>query len=305
MRILITGGCGYLGGYLVRHIAKLYHGVVSEIVIYDNLSRGDLAFLFGEQIEGVKLRLVRNDILSRRDLLKALDGIDTVVHLAAKVTQPYTDIKLHPFDQINNWGSANLADAIQDSDVKKVIYISSVTVYGTQPNLITEELIPEPQTYYGVSKLKGEKHFQRIQSKEVFILRSANVFGYSPTMRIDSVFNRFMFEAHHGGRVNRIGDGSQSRAFISLDSFSEQVCHVLFEDVKPGVYNLADTNLSINDILEYYFEMFPDLEVITIEQNAKLHSVNIEVPTKLGQLMNHKPKDIRQELEVFKKAFSF
>jgi UDP-glucose 4-epimerase len=305
MRVLITGGCGYLGGYLVRHLATYHTEKLEEIVVYDNLSRGDLAFLFGETIAGVKIRLIQRDILSRRDLLAALEGIDTVVHMAAKVSQPYTDVLLHPFDQVNNWGSANLADAIQESEVKRVIYLSSVTVYGTQPTTIDEDLIPEPVTYYGSSKLKGEKHFQRIQNKEVYILRSANVYGYSPTMRIDSVFNRFMFEAHHGGTVNRIGDGTQSRAFISLDSLSEQMCYVLFNDVIPGVYNLADKNMSINDVLEMYFELFPQLEVITVEQNAKLQSLNIEIPTKLSKLMSHSSPDILADLHQFKESFSF
>ena len=294
-----------MGGYLVRHLAAYHAEKLEEIVIYDNLSRGDLAFLFGETIAGVKIRLIQRDILSRRDLLAALEGIDTVVHMAAKVSQPYTDVLLHPFDQVNNWGSANLADAIQESEVKRVIYLSSVTVYGTQPTTIDEDLIPEPVTYYGSSKLKGEKHFQRIQDKEVYILRSANVYGYSPTMRIDSVFNRFMFEAHHGGRANRIGDGTQSRAFISLDSFSKQVSFVMFNSLSAGTYNLADVNLSINEILDYYFELFPELEVITIEQNAKLKSVNIEVPTKLSKLMSHSSPDVLAELHQFKESFSF
>lgn len=305
MRILITGGCGYLGGYLIRYIADHFKDKVKEVLVYDNLSRGDLAFLFGKKIVGIKLTLVRKDILSRRDLIAVLDNVDTVIHLAAKVTQPYTDVKLHPFDQINNWGSANLADAIQDSNVKKVIYISSVTVYGTQQELITEDFLPEPQTYYGVSKLKGEKHFQRIENKETYILRAANVYGYSPTMRIDSVINRFMFEAHHGGVVNRIGDGTQSRAFVSLPSFSEQVCHVLFDNVTPGVYNIADSNMSINQILEMYFSIFSDLQVITIEQNAKLDSVNIKVPTKLSLHMNQTPTEMYQEIVRFKESFSF
>lgn len=306
MRILITGGCGYLGGYLVKYLNQNYADKIDELVLYDNLSRGDMAFLFGQQLNKVKIKLWENDILDRRNLLKALEGIDVVIHLAAKVSQPYTDVKLHPFDQVNNWGSSNLADAIDESKVKKAIYISSITAYGTSDQEIDESVIPEPQTYYGVSKLKGERHFNRIQNAEVVVLRCANAYGYSPTMRLDSVFNRFMFEAHHNGVVNRIGDGSQSRAFISLESFSHQVASVALDaTITPGTYNVADVNLSINDVLEYYFELFPELEVITIEQNVKLKSLNVVLPTKLNEQVKPLQQDILENLKRFQSVFSF
>lgn len=306
MRILITGGCGYLGGYLVKYLNQNYADKIDELVLYDNLSRGDMAFLFGQQLNKVKIKLWENDILDRRNLLKALEGIDVVIHLAAKVSQPYTDVKLHPFDQVNNWGSSNLADAIDESNAKKAIYISSITAYGTSDQEIDESVIPEPQTYYGVSKLKGERHFNRIQNAEVVVLRCANAYGYSPTMRLDSVFNRFMFEAHHNGVVNRIGDGSQSRAFISLESFSHQVASVAIDaTITPGTYNVADVNLSINDVLEYYFELFPELEVITIEQNVKLKSLNVVLPTKLNEQVKPLQQDILENLKRFQSVFSF
>lgn len=306
MRILITGGCGYLGGYFVKYLDKHFADKIDELVIYDNLSRGDMAFLFGQDIDNLKVTLWQNDILDRRNLLKALKDIDVVIHMAAKVSQPYTDVKLHPFDQVNNWGSSNLADVIDEAGVKKAIYISSITAYGTSSKVIDESFIPEPQTYYGVSKLKGERHFSRISNADVFILRCANAYGYSPTMRLDSVFNRLMFEAHHKGRVNRIGDGSQSRAFVSLESFSEQLAQVVLTgNIEPGIYNVANTNLSINKVLELYFELFPELEVITIEQNVKLKSLNVEIPTKLGKLLNTKKPEILAELKEFHAAFSF
>jgi UDP-glucose 4-epimerase len=304
MKILITGGCGYLGGYFIKHLNK-FHQDIEEIRIYDNLSRGDMAFLFGQSIDKVKVALYQHDILDRRNLLKALEGVDVVVHMAAKIVQPYTDLELHQFDQVNNWGTSNVADAIQDSDVKKAIYISSVTVYGSHGELITEDSSPEPQTSYGRSKHNGEKHFSRLENKEVFILRCANAYGYSPTMRIDSVINRFMFEAHHKGKVNRIGDGEQSRAFISLESFSKQLSHVIFDQVEPGVYNLADTNYQINDILDLYYELYPKMEVITIEQNSTLQSVNVKVPTKLAKEIKLETPDIRKVLNSFKETFSF
>ncbi len=304
MKILITGGCGYLGGYFIKYLSQKYPEV-EEIRVYDNLSRGDMAFLFGQQLGKARITLSQHDILDRRNLLKALEGIDVVIHMAAKIIKPYSDIELHQFDQINNWGSSNVADAIQDSDVKTAIYISSMTVYGSHDQMVTEQSNPDPQTSYGQSKLHGEKHFQRIDGKDVYVLRCANAYGYSPTMRIDSVFNRFMFEAHHKGKIKRIGDGEQSRAFISLESFSSQLAFVLFGDVHPGVYNLADTNFKINEIIDMYYELYPNLEVVTLQQNSTLQSVNVHVPTKLSQMMNVSQPDVRKVLQEFKGTFSF
>ena len=304
MKVLITGGCGYLGGSLVKHLNE-HHPEIEEIRIYDNLSRGDMAFLFKQDINQVKVKLYHHDILDRKNLLEAMKGVEVIVHMAAKIVNPYTDIDLHLFDQINNWGTSNVADAIQDSDVKKAIYLSSMTVYGSHDQIVDESSTPEPQTSYGRSKLKGEKHFQRLDGKEVVIMRCANAFGYSPTMRVDSVFNRFMFEAHFTRRVNRIGDGNQVRSFIELESFCKQMSHAIVEDNEPGIYDLADANYSINDVLELFHDLFPDLEVITIEQNSTLRSVQAKLPTKMARLVGHELRDIQKVLEDFKDSFSF
>src|SRR5690606_3133213 len=109
MKVLITGACGYIGSHIVPYLAKHASSQIEEIIIYDNLSLKDYGLLFGQEIKGLKVRLVKADILDRRSLLNALSGVDVVIHLAAVITQPYTDVQLHVFDQINNWGTASLA----------------------------------------------------------------------------------------------------------------------------------------------------------------------------------------------------
>ena len=305
MKVLITGGCGYIGAYLIPYLAKHYSANLEEVVIYDNLSLGDSNVLFGHPVPGLKVRFIKGDILDNRGLMKALEDIDTVIHLAAKITQPYTDVQLHIFDQVNNWGTAALADAIEQSEVKRLIYLSSIVVYGTSDKDINEDKIPEPITYYGLSKLKGERHIQRIPNVESYILRSANVYGYSPAMRIDSVINRMMFEGHYFNKVNKISNGEQSRAFIHIDKIAYSIAELLFKDVPVGIYNVAEYNFSINQILEFINPIFPDMDVITVDQDAKLEHINLELPTKLSKYIHLPQRELTSELQAMKAAFSF
>ncbi|MBR9861723.1 NAD(P)-dependent oxidoreductase [bacterium] len=307
MKILISGGCGYIGSFLIPYLAREAKDKISEIVLYDNLSLNDYSVLYQHQIKDIPVKFVKADILDRRSLLKALEGVDTVIHLAAKITQPYTDVQLNQFDQVNNWGTANLADAIEASpDVKKVIYLSSITVYGTSDKDIDETKKPEPITYYGLSKLKGEKHISRIPSPvKKYLMRSSNVYGYAPAMRIDSVINRFMFEGHFFDQVTKVSNGLQSRAFIHIEKLAHYIKAVLFEDIPEGTYNIAEHNMSINEILDHFHEIFPEMDVITVDQDAKLDRVNMVIPTKLDKYVTLPKKDFLTELKEFKTAFSF
>ena len=121
MRVLVTGGAGYIGSALIQELAS-YKGI-SEIVIYDNLSRGHLGLFLGDQkIEGVRISFVFGDVLDGRKLKSTLKGIDIVYHLAANVTSPYADQNPQQFEQINHWGTAELVRAIDQSNVKRLIY---------------------------------------------------------------------------------------------------------------------------------------------------------------------------------------
>lgn len=305
MKVLITGGCGYLGSAFIKYLNRHHADQIDQIIIYDNLTKNNTGFLFDHKILNIRIRLDQNDILDKRSLKRSLKDVDAVIHLAAHVVQPYTDLNLHVFDQINNWGSASVVDAIDESDVSKVIYMSSMTIYGSNNDLINEQTVPEPLTYYGVSKLKGEKHFLRLNKLQPYILRLGNVYGYSPNMRIDSIFNRLMFEAHFQGKVNKIGDGTQSRAFMSIEGFCTQLARILLNDIDPGIYNMAEENLSINQIIDIYHRLFPNLEVISLDQAAKLKNLNVELPTKLQTILKNETPDLLPKLIEFKERFSF
>ena len=103
MKILITGGAGYIGTELVSSLSEDEN--VSEIVVYDNLSRKNYNFFIG-QSKITKVRFINGDLLDSRKLDKALISVDCVCHLGAMVTTPFSDNHAHSFEQINNWGDS-------------------------------------------------------------------------------------------------------------------------------------------------------------------------------------------------------
>src|SRR3989344_173121 len=126
MRILITGGAGYIGTELSYKLAEIKE--VSEIVVYDNLSRPNYNLFIGVQkFPHNKIRFVQGDILDSRKLKKVLKNMDVVYHLASKVTTPFSDQNPHLFEQVNHWGTAELVYAVEESNVSRFYYLSSIS----------------------------------------------------------------------------------------------------------------------------------------------------------------------------------
>ena len=303
MRVLVTGGAGYIGSGLVVELAK--NPAISEIVIYDNLSRGHLGLFVGDQkLNGIKVRFIYGDILDGRKLKSALKNIDVVYHLAANVTSPYADQNPQQFEQINHWGTAELVNAINKSEVKRLIYLSTVSVYGwsDKPLQVDSPLLPD--TYYGVSKKRGEEQIASVHSEvETYIIRLGNVFGYSPSLRKDTVINSFMFNANFLNRIKIIGTGKQKRAFISLQSTVEELSALVSNsNVTPGIYNLVCHTLSIREVAEEINDLYPELEMITVNQHLTMRQVVVASSIELN---HHQEVSFADELKNYKDKFTF
>jgi UDP-glucose 4-epimerase len=303
MRVLVTGGAGYIGSGLIKELAQ--NTAIVEIVIYDNLSRGNLGlFLGNEKLHGVKVSFIHGDILDGRKLKSALKNIDIVYHLAASVTSPNADQNPQQFEQVNHWGTAELVRAIEQSGVTRLIYLSTVSVYGWSDEELTEEAVLEPNTYYGVSKMRGEEQVLSVKNEiETFIVRCGNVFGYSPSMRKDTVINSFMFNAQYSNRIKVMGNGSQMRSFVSLSSVVDQLSQLVNnKKVTPGVYNLVDHNISILDLADLVKSLYPELETIFVNQHLTMRQVIIKQNTNFYFGNRFALKD---ELKAFKSKFIF
>jgi UDP-glucose 4-epimerase len=305
MNILITGGAGYIGYSLVKHLIDDVDELHS-ITIYDNLSRRNYSFFTEAKFDHTPIKFIHGDILDGRALQKALDGINCVIHLAAKVTTPFADSDAHSFDQVNHWGSAQLAYAIENSQVSKVIYLSSMSIYGDHPTPIDESSIPNPHSFYGRSKLDGERQLSILNtSRQVYILRSGNVYGYNPSYRIDAVVNRFLFQANFQGKITINGSGEQHRSFIHVDKVANTIVQLIEGQVEPGIYNLVEHNQTINDIAEAIKTLYPRLDLIYANHNVRMKDVLTATPCRIWSKVSLPVRSFKEELLAFKTHFSF
>ncbi len=305
MKILVTGGAGYIGYSLIKEL--FVQLPESTICVYDNLSRKNMGLFYHHKFDSRRINFVQGDLLDVHLLKKNLDDVDVVVHLAAKTTQPDSDLDSHHFEQVNHWGTSLLADLIADSkSVKSFIYLSSSTIYGDDLTHKNEEDSAQPYSFYARSKYRGEQQLSKIKDgKNVYILRSGNVYGFNPVLRYDTVVNKFMFDAHFGGRILINGDGEQSRAFIHIDKLCSSIRRIIQKNPEPGVYNVVEHNLSVNQLVEKLLVLYPNLEYLSINQNSKMKNNLIEIPTKINRIVKWSNSSIEEELLAFKNSFSF
>ncbi len=308
MKVLVTGGAGYIGTELVNHLITA--PAVDQVIVYDNLSRPNYNLFLGLRLQKhQKLRFVKGELLDSRALKKALKGVDVVYHLAAKVTTPFANADAHGYEQVNHWGTAEMVYAVENSDVRRFIYTSSTGVYGSSRIPAHEDTPPDPQTFYAASKLRGEEHVRRLikaGKMEAFILRCGNVYGYSKSMRFDAVINKFVFEANFNRMISIQGDGKQSRTFIHIDMLSKALGAMLTADLPSDLYNVVDRNLKVIDILDVLKGLIPDLEFIFINQHLRLHELNVKPnPLITDTLQIRNQRTLKEELAEFLTKFSF
>ena len=303
MHVLITGGAGYLGTELVSLLAE--HSSVSKITVYDNLSHGRHGLFTGTPITGAQMIFHRKELLDSRSLKMALKDVDVVVHLAAKVSTPFAGGDPHAFQQVNHWGTAELSYALEESSVKKVIYASSASVYGVSDTPKTVQDKPSPNTSYAISKLHGESMLLRLKEQmQVVVVRCANIYGYSPSLRFDAVINRFVRQAFFEGRISVEGDGQQLRPFIHIRHAAEVFQKLVTDFTESGVYNLVDKNRSIIDIANHLKDLRSDLEMIFIEQDMPRVSLQVDPSPETKDLYPN-PPSFEEQIAEFVSVFRF
>ncbi|NNC95797.1 MAG: SDR family oxidoreductase [Chitinophagales bacterium] len=306
MKVFITGGAGYIGTELIYKLNE--NPAVKEIILYDNLIRSNYNLFLGKtKLDPSKVKFVRGELLDTRKLYTQLKGVNIVFHLAAKVSTPFADHNPHEFDQINNWGTAELTYLLENCDVETLVHMSSASIYGSSNEEATIDTFPNPRTFYGISKLRGEEHVSRLIGSNIktYIIRCGNVYGYSKSMRFDSVINKFIFQANFVKQVRVYGDGNQSRSFIQIDRLSQFLNQLITSELKSGFYNLVENTYSVGDIIEALKQIYPELEMIFVNQQMKVRNLIIAKDERLEGLQIESGRDLLADLKEFKKEFSF
>ncbi len=306
MKVLVTGGAGYVGTELTKTLVK--EKEVEEVIVYDNLSKSHYNFFMGKQYESPeKVRFVSGDILDSRLLKRYMSECQVVFHLAAVVTTPFANTDPHFYEQVNHWGTAEVVYAAEASNIEKFIYLSSGSVYGARSEAADESTVPAPSTYYGVSKLRGEEHVTRLmQRKNAIIIRGGNVYGYNRSMRFDAVINRFVFDANFSNRIQIFGTGKQTRAFIHVQDLATTLSRVAMNEVENGTYNVVDKNLQVLDLLDLLKEIYPDLEFIFSNQHMNLWELKINPDSQLfTKIPRFEESELKEQLLHFKARLAF
>jgi len=238
VRVLVTGGLGYLGSVLVaKLIERGYEVKVLDLMLYGNhLAKKDGGF-----------ELIKGNLRDDKILQRAMDGVEAVIHLAGIIGDAAANLDMELTIDVNYLATVRLADLCSKRDVK-LIFSSTCSVYGTQPNqLITEKSKTAPLSLYAFSKLLSEEAIRR-RCKRYVIFRLGTMFGLSPRMRFDLVVNRFIAQAIQDGEI-RVYGGEQYRPFVHLQDVSEYFVKALDGDVS-GTYNIGGNNYRIIEVAE-------------------------------------------------------
>jgi UDP-glucose 4-epimerase len=302
MVVLITGGAGYIGTELVKMLNR--SGKVDKIIIYDNLSRNNYNIFLHSAIPHGKVQFVKGELLDTRKVKELLKEVEVVYHLAARVSTPLSNESSHLFEQVNNWGTAEMVYAIEESNVKRVIYTSSLSVYGTSEEMLDINSTTDPQSFYGISKHRGEQHIRRLSDiKDTYILRCANIYGCGTSLRFDAVINKMMFEACFLKRITIHGDGSQQRTFIQIRKAASILSSLLDNTLPSGTYNMVGRTLSISEIAGTILDILPETEMVFINQHMKMRELKVKKDERLTPLCPDNDITFRDEMIAFRDCF--
>jgi UDP-glucose 4-epimerase len=256
MRILITGGAGFIGSHLAR--AALAEPAVKEITVLDDLSVG-----LRSNLDGLDVEIIEGSILDPVALDAAMAGREAVVHLAALPSVPRSLRDPVASHHANATGTLMVLEAARRHDVGHVLVASSSSVYGMNPALPKPELTwTRPMSPYAASKLATEAYALAHQASfglPTLALRFFNVFG--PGQRHDhayaAVIPRFVHAALRGEPALVHGDGTQSRDFTYVGT----VCQVLLDALRRRVHHPHPVNLAFG-VRTSLLQLLDELEAL-------------------------------------------
>lgn len=261
MRVLITGGAGFIGSHLVE--AFLQMG--AHVCVLDNMRTGHrdrLKEALEESRGRGRFTLFEGDITDPTIVQDAVAGVDYVLHQAALPSVQRSVEDPLSTNRVNVEGTLNVLVAAREAGVKRVIYASSSSVYGDSLQLPkVEDLAPSPGSPYAVSKLAGEAYcraFTRVYGLETVSLRYFNVFGprQDPTSPYAAVVPRFIDALGRDAAPVIYGDGSQSRDFTYIANVvGANLLAIEASGVSGEVFNIAcGEAVSLHGILQWLAE---------------------------------------------------
>ena len=250
MKILVTGGAGFIGRHLVNFLLPQ-----NQVTIYDNLSNSSKEDIESLIEKGAKF--VSEDILDFQNLQNSCKGFELIIHLAAK--SDVADSIIHPeiTNEVNITGTENIMKCCIENKIKKLIFASSAAVYTDSKIQVNENAKTIPLSPYGKSKLVTEQKIKKFSIEfgvHAISLRMFNVYGKGQNYQYAGVISKFIKNISKDKPIEINGDGEQTRDFISVfDVVTAFNCAIKNIDGKKGdIYNIGTgDSISINELAKW------------------------------------------------------
>ena len=242
MKVLVVGGAGYVGGGIVDKLSHNHEVTVYDSLVYETSYRKNVNFILGDIREYDKLNKILNDF-------------DVVIWLAALVGDGACSINPELTFEINSESIKNL---VKNFD-KRIVFLSTCSVYGAQDGVLTEESETNPLSEYASSKLLGEEYLKDSNS---IIFRLGTLFGISDQfsrVRLDLVVNILTAKALMEKKISVFG-GDQWRPLLHVKDVANAIDQTVDTSLN-GIYNLHYKNYKIIDIAEKIKEKIGDVEI--------------------------------------------
>ena len=299
MKILVTGGAGYLGSILVPKLLKKNH----DVNVID-------LFIFGEDVldNHKKLKIFKGDIRNVKLLNQALVGCEVVIHLACISNDPSFELNPSLGKSINFDSFKPMIIASIKAGVNKFIYASSSSVYGIKKDKnVTEDMELSPLTDYSKYKAECEKILLKYKSDNFITtsVRSATLCGYSRRQRLDLIVNIFANQAFNNKKMHVFG-GDQLRPNIHINDVAEFYIFLTEykgSDINGEVYNVGLHNYPILEIARMVKkELGEDVEIIKVpSEDLRSYHISSE---KVKKTLNFNAKfTLNDAVKDLKKAF--
>jgi UDP-glucose 4-epimerase len=297
MKILVTGGCGFIGTNLIDLLLSMGG---YEISILDNLSAGNIRYLkdvLGSHKLGLSyVDFIKGDIRNMSAVKQACKGVHAVVHLAAhagvvpSVENPFYDA------EVNVSGTLNLLEASRKAGVERFVFASSNAPLGAESPPMNEDKAPRPLSPYGASKLAGEGYcsaFWGSYGLKTVVLRFSNAYG-PWSMHKANVVASFIKDGMSKGILTIYGDGSQTRDFIHSEDISRAIAGVLesrSRDICGETFHLGTGNETrIGDLAEIIKDLFGgSVETVYEPERAGEIKRNYSDSGKAGKVLGFSP----------------
>ena len=252
MKILVTGGAGFIGS----HVVEYFQGK-ADVRVLDSLRSG-----FRKNLDGLECEFIEGSIIDRAAVCAAVEGVDYIFHMAAMISVPESMDKPVECVEINTIGTLTVLEEAAKAGVKKLCFSSSAANYGDNPVVPkVETMLPEPKSPYAITKLDGEYYcdmFRREGKLNTACMRYFNVFGprQDPNSAYAAAVPIFIDKAVKNEPITIFGDGEQTRDFIYVKDIVAANVFLAMNESDSGFYNVAyGGRLTINDLAQKIIEL--------------------------------------------------